>query len=162
MTITDDEARILDICRTNKLEAVHLERLIAGYEDQLRKLQRFRETMLDQDAKLARVEVALREAADRLHAEDQMRPSLEVLQRMANGLDPFDRGRFQCAVAALPHETPKLTATVSHSTNKIHWGPIDPLDPDRIARGHEKTQKHLQERLEASGLQVIEGEGREA
>jgi len=31
-----------------------------------------------------------------------IRSSLEVLQRMANGLDPFDRGRFQCAVAALP------------------------------------------------------------
>src|SRR5947208_8699687 len=28
-----------------------------------------------------------------------VRPSIEVLQRMANGLDPFDRGRFQCAVA---------------------------------------------------------------
>ena len=111
---------------------------------------------------IRKLEAKIRDLESRLEEAGNLRPSLEVLQRMANGLDPFDRGRFQCAVAALPHETPKLTATVSHSTNKIHWGPIDPLDPDRIARGHEKTQKHLQERLEASGLQVIEGEGREA
>ena len=148
MTITDDEARILDICRTNKLEAVHLERLIAGYEDQLRKLQRFRETMLDQDAKLARVEVALREAADRLHAEDQMRPSLEVLQRMANGLDPFDRGRFQAAMGALPHEVPKLSATVAMYGSVGNSG-------DRLDRARKRQ-------IEASGLRVIEGEGREA
>jgi len=45
--------------------------------------------------------------------ERAMMPSLEVLQRMANGLDPFDKGRFQCAVAALPHETPKLSASVA-------------------------------------------------
>jgi hypothetical protein len=42
-----------------------------------------------------------------------MRSSLEVLQRMANGLDPFDLNRFRCAVAALPHETPKLSARVT-------------------------------------------------
>jgi cytochrome c556 len=42
-----------------------------------------------------------------------IRPSLEVLQRMANGIDPFDIGRFKCAMAALPHEAPKLSATVA-------------------------------------------------
>ena len=59
----------------------------------------------------------LREENERLRAP--LRPSLEVLQRMANGLDPFDRGRFQAAMAALPHETPKLTATMNHNTYQM-------------------------------------------
>lgn len=46
-----------------------------------------------------------------------MRPSLEVLQRMANGIDPFDHNRFKAAIAALQFETPKLSASTSQSLN---------------------------------------------
>lgn len=74
-----------------------------------------------------------------------MRPSLEVLQRMANGIDQFDRGRFQCAVAALPHETPKLSATVG-ITGQL-GGIGDQLDRAR------------QRRIDASGLRVITDQG---
>src|SRR5436309_361948 len=58
-----------------------------------------------------------------------IRSSLEVLQRMANGLDPFDKGRFAAAVAALPHETPKLRATINH--NFGHKGIGERLDEAR-------------------------------
>lgn len=71
-------------------------RLQATYEDLALALRRIKE---------------LETELERLRAP--VRPSLEVLQRMANGLDPFDKGRFQCAVAALPHETPKLSASIS-------------------------------------------------
>jgi hypothetical protein len=81
----------------------------------------------------------LEEEVRRLRAGTPLRPSLEVLQRMANGLDPFDRGRFQCAVAALPHETPKLSATVNHNTN-MNIG-------DRLDRAR---------RIEMSGLRVVD------
>jgi hypothetical protein len=71
-----------------------------------------------------------------------LRPSLEVLQRMANGIDPFDIGRFKCATAALEHETPKLTASVSMTGN---LGIADRLDAFNSRR-----------KAEARGLRVID------
>jgi len=61
------------------------------------------------EAEVARLEAE----CGSLRSKAPMRSSIEVLQRMANGLDPFDAGRFKCAVAALPHEAPKLSASVS-------------------------------------------------
>src|SRR6185436_11973930 len=81
-------------------------------EAQTIKLRELKGLLREETARAERAEAALRDALTRLDAEGRMRPSLEVLQRMANGLDPYDAGRFQCAVAALPHETPKLSATV--------------------------------------------------
>jgi hypothetical protein len=52
--------------------------------------------------------------------EAPMRSSLEVLQRMANGLDPFDHNRFKAAVAALQYETPKLSQ--SHNLSVVGYG----------------------------------------
>src|SRR5215204_2325692 len=92
------------------------------------------------DLKLALARISKLEAElERLRAP--VRPSLEVLQRMANGIDPFDRGRFQCAVAALPHETPKLSATIA--TFGRFTGIGDRLDEARQRR---------------EALRVIEGE----
>ena len=90
-----------------------LEKLIQCCELQHVKIYEQREVIVEQGRKLARVEMELAEALDQLRVEGALRPSIEVLQRMANGLDPFDKGRFQCAVAALPHETPKLSASVN-------------------------------------------------
>ena len=98
----------------------------------------------------------LREENERLRAT--FRPSLEVLQRMANGLDPFDRGRFQCAVAALPHETPKLSATVGLVGNVGNPGEL--LDTFNQRSPMEKKaarQRRLAEAAEAMGLRLIEG-----
>src|SRR5678810_99951 len=80
---------------------------------------------------IRKLESKIRDLESRLEAAGNLRPSLEVLQRMANGLDPFDRGRFQCAVAALPHETPKLTATMNHNTNVMDIG-------DRLIRARQR------------------------
>jgi len=75
-----------------------------------------------------------------------LRSSLEILQRMANGIDPFDHNRFRCAVAALPHETPKLSANVS-SVSVRHAGPMASIRAIEEAR----------ERMKAAGMTVIEG-----
>jgi len=139
--------RMMDDDRT-KMEAIYAKRE-AGQpitveevvEAQTIKLRELKALLREETARAERAEAALRDALGRLDAEGRMRPSLEVLQRMANGLDPYDHGRFQCAVAALPHETPKLSATVSHNTN-MNFG--DMLDRAR------KRQ------IEASGLRVID------
>ena len=110
---------------------------------------------------IRKLEAKIRDLESRLEAEGNLRPSLEVLQRMANGLDPFDRGRFQCAVAALPHETPKLSATMSHNTNLNHGGMLDRYtqenkeDPE-LAR---QRKVEAQQRFEAHRWRLIEGEG---
>lgn len=75
-----------------------------------------------------------------------VRPSLEVLQRMANGIDAFDIGRFKCAMAALPHEVPKLTASM---TMIGAMGIGDKLD---MLNGQRRRE------AERRGLRVIEGE----
>lgn len=82
-------------------------------EAQTIKLRELKAALREEVARAERAEAALRETQGRLEAEATLRPSLEVLQRMANGLDPFDRGRFQCAVEALAYERPKLTANIS-------------------------------------------------
>ena len=73
-----------------------------------------------------------------------VRSSLQVLQRMANGLDPFDAGRFKAAMAALPHEVPKLSASVS-MLGTMGIG----AQMDAALRRREATRR---------GLRVIEGE----
>jgi len=97
---------------------------------------------------IRKLESKIRDLESRLEAAGNLRPSLEVLQRMANGLDPFDRGRFQAAMGALPHEVPKLSATVAMYGSVRNIG-------DRLYRARKRQ-------IEASGLRVIEGEGREA
>src|SRR5438046_311713 len=82
-----------------------------------------------------------REEIERLRAE--VRPSLEVLQRMANGVDPFDHGRFKCAMAALPHEVPKLSASVSMIGEMGIGAKLDFFNRQRQARER--------------GLTVVEG-----
>jgi len=91
---------------------------------------------------IRKLESKIRDLESRLEAAGNLRPSLEVLQRMANGLDPFDRGRFQCAVAALPHETPKLSATVGITGSLGGIG--EQLDRARLRR------------ISDSGLRVVE------
>ena len=97
---------------------------------------------------IRKLEAKIRDLESRLEEAGNLRPSLEVLQRMANGLDPFDRGRFQAAMGALPHEVPKLSATVAM------YGSVGNIG-DRLDRARKRQ-------IEASGLRVIEGEGREA
>lgn len=82
-------------------------------EVQTVKIRELKNQLRDETARAERAEASLRELKERLHHEATMKSSLEVLQRMANGIDAFDRGRFQAAVAALPHETPKLSASVA-------------------------------------------------
>ena len=72
------------------------------------------------------------------------RSSLEVLQRMANGIEPFDSGKFKCAMAALPHETPKLSASVSMIGTASIADRLDALNARR--------------KVEERGLRVIEAE----
>ena len=83
----------------------------------------------------------LREENEQLRAP--IRPSLEVLQRMANGIDPFDIGRFKCAMAALPHEVPKLSASVSMIGEMGIGAKLDFFNRQRQARER--------------GLTVVEG-----
>jgi hypothetical protein len=82
------------------------------------------------------------------------RSSLEVLQRMANGIEPFDAGRYKAAVAALPHEVPKLTASVSMV------GGLDGIGA-RLDRLNGRGGDAL-ERLNKRGMRVIDGEGEPA
>jgi hypothetical protein len=77
-------------------KAKSLEASGATFEDLALALRRIKEL----EAELARLRTPCR-------------TSLEVLQRMANGIEPFDAGRYKSAVAALPHETPKLSATIA-------------------------------------------------
>jgi len=91
----------------------------------------------------------LREEIAQLRAP--IRSSLEVLQRMANGLDPFDIGRFKCAMATLPHEVPKLSASVS-VLGGVH-GIGAALD-----RANGKFRSDRIERFATRGLRVIEGD----
>jgi hypothetical protein len=90
----------------------------------------------------------LREELAQLRAP--IRPSLEVLQRMANGIDPFDIGRFKCAMAALPHEAPKLTASVSV------FGGIEGIG-SRLDRLNRRDGGEALERLNQRGMRVIDG-----
>jgi hypothetical protein len=69
----------------------------------------------------------------------QMRSSLEVLQRMANGLDPFDPNRFRCAVAALPHETPKLHETTTRNMSIVAYNDANGLAA-RLERARERRR----------------------
>lgn len=119
-------------------------RLLACCEKQAAKIDELRESLLDKTRRLDLAQDELRELRARLDDENRMRPSLEVLQRMANGLDPFDRGRFQAAMAALPHETPKLSATISAVGSMGNIG-------DRLDRAR-------RQQIEASGLRVVEGD----
>lgn len=143
--------RMMDDDRT-RMEAIYAKRESGQpitpqevVEAQTIKLRELKALLREETARAERAEAALRDALGRLDAEGRMRPSLEVLQRMANGLDPYDHGRFQCAVAALPHETPKLSATVAMTGQLGGIG-------DRLDRARAR-------RIEASGLRVIESEG---
>ena len=80
------------------------------------KIEELRAVLQDETIRAERAEGELDELRARLQRENSLRPSLEVLQRMANGIDPFDIGRFKCAMAALPHEVPKLSASVSSAS----------------------------------------------
>lgn len=109
------------------------------------KIRELKAALRDETARAERAETDARELRERLHRESELRPSLEVLQRMANGLDPFDVGRFKSAMAALPHEMPKLSASVSMiGTASI----ADRLDALNNAR----------RKAEDRGLRVIESE----
>jgi hypothetical protein len=77
-------------------KAKSLEASGATFEDLALALRRIKEL----EAELARLRTPCRS-------------SLEVLQRMANGIEPFEVGRYKSAVAALPHETPRLSASVA-------------------------------------------------
>jgi cytochrome c556 len=101
---------------------------------------------------IRKLEAKIRDLESRLDAAGNLRPSLEVLQRMANGLDPFDRGRFQCAVAALPHETPKLTATVAMVGQMRNYGRLEDDAPTRWRRRQETI-----EAMEARNMHLVEG-----
>lgn len=127
------------------MDSDKLEKLVLCSKLQHAKILEQQQLLADQGAKLTALENENDDLRQQLHANAVLRPSLEVLQRMANGLDPFDRGRFQCAVAALPHETPKLSATVAMVGSMGNIG-------DRLDRAR-------RQQIEASGLRVVEGEG---
>jgi hypothetical protein len=90
-----------------------LEQLLDCCERQHSKILELQEALKQKARCLELAEAETSELRERIERERSMRPSIEVLQRMANGLDPYDPGRFKAAVAALPHETPKLSATVA-------------------------------------------------
>jgi len=105
----------------------------------------------DEVAELLRIIEEQRTEIARLRSNAPVRSSLEVFQRMANGLDPFDIGRFKCAMAALPHETPKLSASVSMTGN---LGIAERLDQFNRDRARQKADER--------GLRVIEAEPKPA
>jgi hypothetical protein len=94
------------------IDEAKLEELLDVCAKQHVKIHELRDGLLDKTRRLEQSEAEASDLRDKLYRENALRPSLEVLQRMANGLDPFDIGRFKCAMAALPHEVPKLSATV--------------------------------------------------
>lgn len=96
------------------------------------------------EAEIARLE----DEVERLRTP--CRSSLEVLQRMANGIEPFDAGRYKAAVAALPHEVPKLTASVSMVGGLGIGRELDRLNGRR---------GDSLDRLNKRGMRVIDGEG---
>jgi hypothetical protein len=142
--ITQSDLELLARCREYNLDVEKLDRMAAICERQHLRIQEYKAALAEQGKKLAGTEVRLRDAEAQLRQEAVLRPSLEVLQRMANGLDPFDRGRFQAAMAALPHETPKLSATISAVGSMENIG-------DRLDRAR-------RQQIEASGLRVVEGD----
>jgi hypothetical protein len=114
-------------------------------EVQAVRLREVKSELREAVARAERADAELHALTGRLAVEATLRPSLEVLQRMANGIDQFDRGRFQCAVAALQHGTPRLSASLSQVHTTYNVG--DRLEAARARR-------------EASrGLKVIDGDG---
>jgi len=101
------------------------------------RIQELKDDVRNQTAERHKAEAEARDLREQLHREGMKRPSLEVLQRMANGLDPFDLGRFKCAMAALPHEAPKLSATV---TMFGHMGIGDRLDRVQARRPSDRLR----------------------
>src|ERR1051326_7265158 len=95
------------------IDEARLNQIMDCCEKQYQKIQELKEALKQKARLLELAETEARELRERLDRDNSIRPSLEVLQRMANGIDPFDIGRFKCAMAALPHEVPKLTASVS-------------------------------------------------
>src|ERR1041385_190551 len=95
------------------IDEAKLDQILECCEKQHQRIQELKDALKQKVRRLELAEAEARELRERADRENSMRPSLEVLQRMANGLDPFDIGRFKCAMAALPHEVPKLSASVS-------------------------------------------------
>jgi cytochrome c556 len=143
--LTESQAR-LEVIRTKQAagEKITAEEVVAVQAVKIRELKT---QVRDLTARAERADAELRELRTKLAADAAMRPSIVVLQRMANGLDPFDRGRFQCAVAALPHEMPKLSASVATIFDS-GGGIGDRLDAAR--RRREAAER---------GIRVIDGEG---
>ena len=76
-------------------------------------------------------------------------PLLEVLREIA--LDPSvpHNVRLKAAEVGVGYETPKLSATVAMTGSMENFG-------DRLDRANARVR---QQRIEASGLHVVEGEG---
>src|SRR4051812_5210209 len=124
------------------IDEAKLERLFSCAQKQHDKIQELTEALKQKTRRLEMADAEIAELQRCLNAEANVRPSLEVLQRMANGIDPFDPGRFKCAVAALPHETPKLSANISH----VH-----------TSSGLAERMEAARRRRELGELRVIEG-----
>jgi hypothetical protein len=86
------------------IDDAKFERILDVCEKQHTKIQELNKKLEYQAQELKRYAAGLVELRRRLDEEATIRPSLEVLQRMANGIDQFDQYRLQCAVAALQYE----------------------------------------------------------
>ena len=131
-------------CAIDQRVRLNEEEQVALIHRQHAKIVDLKSELSELTKRLARAEDQLREADGRLNVEDRMRSSLEVLQRMANGVDPFNRDRMQCAMAALPHETPKLTAAVT-------------VNEHRVGYAGRLSEARIRAKYEALGLKVIDG-----
>jgi cytochrome c556 len=109
------------------------------------KIRELKAALRDETARAERAEADARDLRERVHRESELRPSLEVLQRMANGLDPFDIGRFKCAMAALPHEVPRLSASVNMTGSMSIADQLDTFNRER-------------QKAAGRGLRVIDAE----
>jgi phosphatidylethanolamine-binding protein (PEBP) family uncharacterized protein len=110
------------------------------------------EVLDDTPEKQRRIEEYMREKREReleqqppqpplVPAGGPRRSALEVLSRMYNGLDPFDQGRYKAAVAALPHETPRLSANVSETRVITGNGYAAKLERLRVIDAQEEANR---------------------
>src|SRR5437868_9534980 len=125
------------------IDETKLEAILDVCGKQHSKIKELQAALMDKSSRLDASEAEARDLRDQLYREITLRPSLEVLQRMANGIDEFDSGRFKCAMAALPHEVPKLSASVSMIGEMGIGAKLDFFNRQRQARER--------------GLTVVEG-----
>lgn len=79
-------------------------------------------------------------AKDQMPDSSPLYDSMEILMRMANGIDPFDYERFRCATAMLPHQYAKLSRSVSDTRSWKMGSNVVPIRPAHLQLVEERVE----------------------